>query len=149
MNIWQLRLKALKRLACLIAPITLLWGCSSTNSNQQLREQAAQLHQATPSSSSKFATNKGLEEFEDEPQPQYTLGPGDEVTVTVWAHPEISGPRVVGPDGDVLLPFVGSIKFADLTADEAGGTVTQILSDYYVKPVATVTVDSYSGNNLI
>jgi polysaccharide biosynthesis/export protein len=150
MNIKQQTRECLKRLACLMGCVSLalLAGCSSTNSNQQLVQQAAQLHKAAPPSETPFATTKALEEFEGESQSEYRLGPGDEVTVTVWAHPEISGPRIVGPDGNVLMPFVGSIKFADLTADEAGNTVTQILSDYYVKPVATVTVDSYSGNSV-
>jgi polysaccharide biosynthesis/export protein len=150
MKIWRNILGCPKGLSCLIgcASLALLGGCASTSSNQQLRQEAVQLHQAASISKTQFATTQGLEEFEADAQTQYTLGPGDEVTVTVWAHPEISGPRIVGPDGNVLLPFVGSVKFADLTADEAGGKVTQILSDYYVKPVATVTIDAYSGNNV-
>ena len=45
---------------------------------------------------------------------KYILAPGDVVTVTVWGHPELSGKRVIGPDGDIQLPFVGSFKVAGL-----------------------------------
>ena len=41
---------------------------------------------------------------------KYILAPGDVVTVTVWGHPELSGKRTIGPDGDIQLPFVGSFK---------------------------------------
>jgi polysaccharide export outer membrane protein len=146
MKIWQGRFGASKLIAC--ASLTLLFGCSAQNRAQQSDHQVSQLEPAQPMPKPDYATIEGLQQFEGEANPRYTLGPGDKVTVTVWAHPEISGPRVVGPDGNIQLPFVGSIKFADLTTDEAGDKVTSILSDYYIKPVATVTVDSYSGNNV-
>jgi polysaccharide biosynthesis/export protein len=136
---------------CLVACVSavLLSGCSYTKSQEQLGSQrVAQLDSAAGLSNTDFATSKALEEFDSTPQSKYTLGPGDQVSVTIWAHPELSGRHVIGPDGDVQIPFVGSIKFADLTADEAGYTVVRVLSDYYSQPVATVTIDAYSGNSV-
>jgi len=149
MKIWQeiARVPAVPALIACVS-LTLMAGCASTNSEQRIQPNVSQLAPAEPMPKPDYATLAGLQEFEGVTDSRYTLGPGDKVTVTVWAHPEISGPRTVGPDGNIQLPFVGSIKFADLTTDEAGDKVTSILSDYYVKPVATVTVDSYSGNNV-
>jgi polysaccharide biosynthesis/export protein len=80
---------------------------------------------------------------------RYTLGPGDVITVTVWAHPELSGKHVIGPDGDIQLPFVGSIRLSNLSADDASAKLTQVLREMYVLSVATVTIDSYSGNQVL
>ena len=93
--------------------------------------------------------SKALEAFGAAPT-KYVLGPGDVISIIVWAHPELSGKRTIGPDGAVQLPFVGTIEVANLTADEVGAKLTRILSDYYAgPPAATTTIDSYSGNNVI
>lgn len=80
---------------------------------------------------------------------RYKLGPGDAITVTVWGHPELSGKRVVGPDGDIQLPFVGSVRISDLTADDASAKLTQAVREMYVLSVASITVDSYNGNQVL
>jgi polysaccharide biosynthesis/export protein len=80
---------------------------------------------------------------------RYTLGPGDAITVTVWGHPELSGKHVIGPDGDIQLPFVGSVKISNLTADDASAKLTQALREMYVLSVATLTIDRYNGNQVL
>ena len=49
----------------------------------------------------------------------YTLGNGDEITVDVWNHAELSGHHVIGPDGKITLPIAGVLKVAGLTREEA------------------------------
>ncbi|HLW71269.1 MAG TPA: polysaccharide biosynthesis/export family protein [Candidatus Binataceae bacterium] len=83
------------------------------------------------------------------PPGRYTLGPGDVITVTVWGHPELSGKHVIGPDGDIQLPFVGSVRISDLSADDAGAKLTQALREIYVLSVASLTIDSYNGNQIL
>jgi len=51
------------------------------------------------------------------------------VTVTVWGRPELSGKRVIGPDGEIQLPFVGSFRVAGLNADDAGAKLTSALRE--------------------
>ncbi|HTY54482.1 MAG TPA: polysaccharide biosynthesis/export family protein, partial [Candidatus Binataceae bacterium] len=80
---------------------------------------------------------KAVTEFRDAPQTQYQLGPGDSIGVTVWDHPELSGPRVVGPDGVIQVGLIGSVKVADLNADEAAKKLTAALSDDYVAPITS------------
>jgi polysaccharide export outer membrane protein len=95
------------------------------------------------------AASEALEKFGSAPS-RYTLGPGDVISVIVWAHPELSGKQTVGPDGAVQVPFVGTIEVANLTADEVSAKLTRVLSDYYVgPPAATTTINSYNGNNII
>jgi polysaccharide biosynthesis/export protein len=80
---------------------------------------------------------------------QYKIGPGDSITLTVFGHPEISGHRTVGPDGNIQVALVGSVFVAGLTADQAGATLTRLLSDDYVAPVTSVQINSYLNNQVI
>jgi len=80
---------------------------------------------------------------------QYKIGPGDSITLTVFGHPEISGHRTVGPDGNIQVVLLGSVGIAGLTADQAGATLTRLLSDDYVAPVTSVQINSYMSNQVI
>jgi polysaccharide export outer membrane protein len=142
-------------------------GCSSTPSNQTLEHQIgmnpSQIGASTAQSthlapSTGFDNqNQGLgnaagdEALPGIPAPgggKYILAPGDVVTVTVWGHPELSGKRTIGPDGDIQLPFVGSFKVAGYNADDAGGRLSSALHEDYLNTAASVTVDSYNGNQV-
>jgi polysaccharide export outer membrane protein len=90
-----------------------------------------------------------LAKFNDTRDTQYTLGPGDSIKVTVWGHPELSGARVVGPDGSIQVGLIGSVKVAGFTADQAGKVLTSALSDDYVAPITSVQINSYVNNQVI
>jgi polysaccharide biosynthesis/export protein len=146
-----------RRLLMLIAcaAISLLCGCfNAAGSLPQADRQIAELSKAAPLQNSydnfgpSFATQRALLAFDSTPQAVYTIGPGDSITVTVWAHPELSGKHVVGPDGNIQLPFVGSVRVGDLTADGAGDKLNRALSDQYVGAVATVQIDDYTDNQV-
>jgi len=94
------------------------------------------------------ATAEAINRFEGSSQTGYAIGPGDRVNVTVWARPELSGPHIVGPDGDIQVPFMGSIRIANLTPDQAGAKLTNALSDYYLKAYASITMLSYGSNSV-
>ena len=133
----------------------LLFGCSSTPDSQTLQRSIAN---NTSKSSTPPASN--LQDFasrpiDDElpqikaPNGKYILGSGDVVTVTVWGHPELSGKRVIGPDGEIQLPFVGSFRVAGLSADDAGSKLTSALREDYLNTAAAITVDKYNSNQVI
>lgn len=94
------------------------------------------------------ATDDAIREFNDSPRNRYTIGPGDKLNVTVWARPELSGQHIVGPDGDIQIPFLGSVRVADMTPDEASRKISAALSEYYLGAYATITMLSYSGNTV-
>lgn len=94
------------------------------------------------------ATTEAIQQFDDRPQAKYTLGPGDKIDVTVWSRPELSGQHVVGPDGDIQVPFLGSVHIADMTPDQASARLSSALSEYYLGAYATITMLSYSGNTI-
>jgi polysaccharide biosynthesis/export protein len=111
---------------------------------------AGQFSAVTPLAEESAAASKADDLGELAPRSsRYALGPGDAITLTVWAHPELSGKHVIGPDGDIQVPFVGSIKIGNLTADDASAKLTQAIREMYVLSVASLTIDSYSGNQVL
>jgi polysaccharide export outer membrane protein len=144
----------------------LLIGCSDTPSPDSLQKSLSMGQSklgATSASSERSAHSAPLpgepalgtlSPADDLPQIQgppgkYIMGPGDVVTVTVWGHQELSGRRVIGPDGNIQLPFVGSFPIAGLNADEASSKLTSALREDYLNTAASVTVDKYSSNQII
>lgn len=94
------------------------------------------------------ATAQAISQFDDSSPDRYTIGPGDELNVTVWARPELSGPHVVGPDGDIQVPFLGSIRVAGATPNQASARLSSALSEYYVGAYATITMVGYNSNSV-
>ena len=83
------------------------------------------------------------------PGGKYILGPGDRVDVVVWGHPELSGKRIIGPDGEIQIPFVGSFRVAGLSADDAGGKLTGALQEDYLWTAVSVSIDTYGSNRVV
>jgi polysaccharide export outer membrane protein len=150
----------------------LFFGCSSTPSPQALQASiggnSAKLNvPSAPAPAAPLAsdtqglagngTSQGLGNgtSDDElpqiqpPSGRYIIGSGDVVTVTVWGHPELSGKRVIGPDGEIQLPFVGSFRVAGLDADDASSKLTSALREDYLNTAVSITVDSYNSNQVI
>jgi len=90
-----------------------------------------------------------LQAFEGTKDAEYTLGPGDQISITVAGHAEATGKQIVGPDGIVTLPYVGNVKVAGCTRGEAAEAMTLALNPYYVSPSVVVGVDVYSSNNIL
>jgi polysaccharide export outer membrane protein len=70
----------------------------------------------------------------------YRLGSGDEIRVTVFNHPDLSGQFTVSGDGMIALPLVGDIKADGLTPREVEARVKDALEPDYLKN-ASVNVD--------
>jgi polysaccharide export outer membrane protein len=126
--------------------ILLLAGCATQTVVPPLPPGA--LHNSYEQDHLSAATTQAISEFDDVPQGRYTIGPGDKVNITVWARPELSGPHVVGPDGDIQVPFLGSVRIAESTPDEASVKLSSALSEYYLGAYVTVTMLNYNGNSV-
>ena len=139
-------------------------GCSSTPSIQSLELRPARIPRRSarrrrsphlrrrPAFQRKSSWNPGGDELHSghssPRRRKYILASGDLVTVTVWGHPELSGKRVIGPDGDIQLPFVGSFKVAGSMPTRRAGRLSSALREDYLNTAASVIVDSYNGNQM-
>jgi polysaccharide biosynthesis/export protein len=74
---------------------------------------------------------------------EYRLGPGDQVRVTVFNEPELTGPFTVGSQGTIAYPLVGSIRAGGLTVTEFSTALQTALATYVRNPSVSVEVTNY------
>ena len=92
-----------------------------------------------------FTPEEIVRRFEAPEMTSYTLGNGDEISVDVWNHPELSGHHVVGPDGKITIPIAGIIKVSDLSREDAQKAIAASFSRYYSDLSVTMRVDRYTS----
>ena len=78
--------------------------------------------------------------------PDYLIGPGDNVTITVWRNPEVSTSVPVRPDGKITSPLVEDLPAAGKTSTQLARDIEQALAKFIQQPVVTVIVTNFVGN---
>jgi polysaccharide export outer membrane protein len=71
---------------------------------------------------------------------RYIIGPDDNLQITVWKEPTLSGTIPVRPDGMISLVLVGDLPAAGQTPMALGADISQRLKKYIQDPVVTVVV---------
>lgn len=93
------------------------------------------------------------------PIPDYKIGPGDILSITVWDHPELTIPagqfrradeagHVVAEDGTIFFPYVGSLKVAGQTTREVRAVLAQRLTKTIKNPQVDVRVISFRSKRV-
>jgi polysaccharide export outer membrane protein len=90
-----------------------------------------------------------LRAFEPPAGEEYQLGAGDEISLDFGGRTEMSGKRIVGPDGRITLPLAGSILLADKTREQAADAILAALQPFYSNLSVTVGVDKYTSNRVL
>lgn len=137
-----------------VAALALLAGCSASARRtapaaDSTMVSASAFRMAEKPVSSGVAARGSLAAFEGPEDPAYRLGPGDKLKIDVWGRPELSGSRVVGPDGTLTLPVVGTVPVVDLTVDDASAAVSRKVAHAYVGATATISVEQYAANRVL
>ena len=78
--------------------------------------------------------------------PDYLIGPGDNVNIVVWRNPEVSMAVPVRPDGKITTPLVEDLQAAGKTSSQLARDIEKALSKYIQDPVVTVVVTNFVGN---
>lgn len=63
----------------------------------------------------------------------YRLGAGDEIKVTVYGEPDLSGNFVVDGEGHVAMSLIGPVQVSKLTLAEASESMQAKLKDGYLR----------------
>jgi len=71
---------------------------------------------------------------------EYRIGVPDRLEMTVWQHPDVSGPLLVRNDGKVSVPLMGDIQAAGLTPTELAEKIRTALSDFISDPRVDIAV---------
>lgn len=78
----------------------------------------------------------------------FTIGPGDEIALSVWNNPELDQEVVVSPSGQIAVSFVGLVDVSGKTVSELTQTLTNEFSKYYVDPVVAINIESSLSNKV-
>lgn len=78
------------------------------------------------------------------------IGPGDEVDISVYGAPDLSGHVRVGSDGTVSMPLIGHVHIAGLTSDKAQQTLSDELREKNIvkDPQVSVFVKEYTNGEI-
>jgi polysaccharide export outer membrane protein len=145
-------------------------GSATTQPPSDVKPITAQLLQQEKASKS-ARSSANLSALMAPPAP-YTIAKGDILNVIVWDHPELSGGMnnvransavaameqpmnqmpgsnfTVGHDGTIQFPYVGEMKMAGLTEDQARDLLVNRLGHYINKPNVTLSVQSYRSKRI-
>ncbi len=102
----------------------------------------------TPTKENRVTSLDLLREFEAPEEKDYLLGEGDEIQIAAWGRAELSGKHVIGPDGNITLPYVGLFPIANLTRTQAAKAAQEAWSKFYDAPNVTVQVQRYEANKI-
>jgi protein involved in polysaccharide export with SLBB domain len=76
--------------------------------------------------------------------PDYRLGPGDKLKVTVFGNQDVSGEAVIDPQGRIAVSLIGQVQAGGRTVAEVEKTIIELLNkDYIVDPKVTIEVLNY------
>lgn len=76
---------------------------------------------------------------------EYRIGPGDNLIISVWRHPEVSLTVPVRPDGKITTPLVEDLAASGKTSTQLARDIEDALKKYIQEPVVTVTVTGFVG----
>jgi polysaccharide export outer membrane protein len=72
------------------------------------------------------------------PPGPYILGIGDTISVTVQRFPDLSFQAVINPEGNIVVPLLGTVSLNSLTLQAAQEKVRSGLNRYVINPVVTL-----------
>jgi polysaccharide export outer membrane protein len=75
--------------------------------------------------------------------PEYRLGAGDELRITVFGEAELTGQFEVGTQGSIAYPLLGDIQAVGLTPAEFATRLQESLTQYLRTPNVSVEVANY------
>lgn len=74
---------------------------------------------------------------------EYRLGAGDQIRITVFNEPDLTGPYTVGSQGTIAYPLVGTVRAGGLTLPEFTTALQTALGQYVRNPSVSVEVTNY------
>ena len=109
----------------LLVSVVLGWaaGCSTTNS--------------LPQATTRPSLTTSIDNY------NYLIGPGDNLSIFVWQHPDVSGAFVVRPDGKITTSLVEDIPVSGKTPTALARDIEKELAKYIRDPIVTVSVSGF------
>ncbi|MBZ5526383.1 MAG: polysaccharide biosynthesis/export family protein [Acidobacteriia bacterium] len=80
--------------------------------------------------------------------PNYTIGPEDELNINVWKEPEVTRMVPVRPDGKISLPLINDVQAAGLTPMQLRKELQERLKKFIAEPQVTVIVTKINSQRV-
>lgn len=82
-------------------------------------------------------------------QDDYVVGPEDEISITVWDHPDLTRKIRINLEGNISFPLIGEVQVGGLTTIEIEKKIQKLLDkDYIINPQVTVVVESFRSSKI-
>lgn len=78
----------------------------------------------------------------------YIIGPEDNLQITVWKEPTLSGTVPVRPDGRISLVLLGDLQAAGMTPMQLAADITERLKKYIQDPSVSVVVMAVNSQRI-
>lgn len=76
---------------------------------------------------------------------EYVIGPGDNLQIFVWQHPDVSVTIPVRPDGRISTPLVEDMQAVGKTPTQLARDMETALSEFIRSPTVNVIVTNFVG----
>ena len=80
--------------------------------------------------------------------PNYVIGPDDELIISVWKEPDITRTVPVRPDGKISLALLNDVQATGLTPMQLGSAITEKLKNFISEPQVTVIVTKINSQRI-
>jgi polysaccharide export outer membrane protein len=80
--------------------------------------------------------------------PNYIIGPEDELIVNVWREADLSRSVPVRPDGKISLPLLNDVQASGLTPMQLGSEITTRLKKFISEPQVTIIVSRVNSQRI-
>ena len=79
---------------------------------------------------------------------EYALGSADTISINLTDTNDLDGSYIIGPNGDIDLPFVGKIKVENLTLTETKKKLTSVLKKYYKNYDLQIKIEEFNSSKV-
>lgn len=77
-------------------------------------------------------------------QSDYIISPEDDLSITVWDHPDLTRKVRVNLEGKISLPLIGEVEVAGLTPIQAEKKIRGLYDgDYIVNPQVSIQLEEF------
>jgi polysaccharide biosynthesis/export protein len=74
------------------------------------------------------------------PAGRYRLGPGDGISVIVQRFPDLSFQAQINPEGNIVVPLLGTVRLQNLSLQEAQEKIRYGLNRFVVDPIVALSL---------
>tara|TARA_B100000900_G_scaffold248097_1_gene211117 strand:+ start:26347 stop:27477 length:1131 start_codon:yes stop_codon:yes gene_type:complete len=79
---------------------------------------------------------------------EYILGPADSISLDLTDTDDLDNIYLIDEEGMIDLPFIGKVKIADLTLNEAQNILMNVIENYYKNPDIQLKIETFNSSKV-